>query len=155
MWMDACIRFWARWYVAYALLCVCTSLHRTLDNQIILIRSSLSLCFRLLFVCLSFLSSLSRSPSRVHDHKVNSFSTEYEILTTVFSRTYSKACVAGEIAFPRTTFVFKVTSETNADTEWFSIILTDVYKLNVPFGFIGACICFCTILDCIMQSKKS
>lgn len=108
-------------------------------------------------MCLSFLSSPSRAPSGVHDHKVNSFSTEYEILTAAFSRTYSKACVAGEIAFPRTAFVFKIITETDADTEWFSIILIDISKLNAPLVLLAHVlyILFYTIVDCIMQSKFS
>lgn len=44
----------------------------------------------------------------------------------------------GEIAFPKTTFVFKGTSETDVDTEWSSVILKNVCILNVLFIlFIG------------------
>lgn len=72
--------FLARWYVAYALLNTCTSLHRMFDRQIILIMSFLALFLSLLCVSVfAVLLCLSRSPSRVHDHKVNPFCSEYEI----------------------------------------------------------------------------
>lgn len=89
----------------------------------------LSVC--VLFCFFVSVLSLSRPPSRVHDHKVNSFSTKNKIISAVFLRTY------WEIASPKIMLVLKPASETDASTTQCLIIPNWCLHIKIIGNFFG------------------